>query len=95
MIRKNKEISEELNMMRMENDVKDKPWQIEFFEDRLLMQIFVSLMNIPKSAKQISQETKIPISSVYRRLKKLEDKELLDRSGDISHEGAKTFFYKS
>ncbi len=79
----------------IENDVDGKPWQIRFFEDRWLMQIFVSLMNTPKSAKQISQETKISISSVYRKLKKLEDKELLERSGAISHEGAKIFFYKS
>ena len=95
MIRKNKETSEEIHVGNIENDIDEKPWQIRFFEDRWLMQIFISLMNIPKSAKQISQETKIPISSVYRRLKKLEDKELLERTGDISHEGAKTFFYKS
>jgi len=79
----------------IENNVKEKSWQVEFFEDRRLMQIFVSLMNTPKSAKQISQETKIPINSVYRRLKKLEYRELLEKSGAISHEGAKTFFYKS
>ena len=79
----------------IENNVKEKSWQVEFFEDRRLMQIFVSLMNTPKSAKQISQETKIPINSVYRRLKKLEYRELLEKSGAISHEDAKTFFYKS
>jgi len=95
MIRNNKETSEEAFIERIENDAEEKPWQIEFFEDRWLMQIFVSLMNTPKSAKQICQETKIPISSVYRKLKKLEQKELLERSGVISHEGAKTFFYKS
>ena len=95
MIRKNEETSGEGYIKRIENDVEEKPWQIEFFEDRRLMQIFVSLMDTPKSAKQISQETKIPIGSVYRRLKKLEQKELLERSGIISHEGAKTFLYQS
>jgi len=95
MIRKNKETSGEVYIKRIENDVEEKPWQIEFFEDRRLIQIFVSLMNVPKSAKQISQETKIPIGSVYRKLKKLEQKELLKRSGAISHQGSKTFFYQS
>ena len=95
MIRKNKETSEEAHIERIEIDNEGKSWQIEFFEDRWLMKIFISLMNNPKSAKQICQETKIPISSVYRRIKKLEQKELLERSGAISTDGVKTFFYKS
>ena len=95
MIRKNKETSEEAHIERIEIDNEGKSWQIEFFKDRWLTKIFISLMNNPKSAKQICQETKIPISSVYRRIKKLEQKELLERSGAISTDGVKTFFYKS
>jgi len=95
MIRKNKETSGEVFLERIENDIEEKQWQLKFFEDRWLMQIFLSLINDPKSVKQISQETKIPIGSVYRRLKKLEEKGLLERSGIISHEGAKTFLYQS
>ncbi|MFQ5475515.1 MAG: helix-turn-helix domain-containing protein [Nitrosopumilus sp.] len=94
MIRKNKESLIERYAEIIEND-DEKLWQIEFFEDKRLMQVFLSLINSPKSAKQISRETKIPIGSVYRKLKKLEQKELLERSGMISHEGSKTFLYQS
>ena len=95
MIRKNKETLGEKHIGEIENDVEEKPWQIKFFGDRWLMQIFVSLMNTPKSAKQISQETEITINSVYRRLKKLERRGLLERSGIITHDGGKTFLYQS
>lgn len=95
MIKKNEETSGEEYIERIENDVEEKPWQNKFVEDIWLMRIFVSLMNTPKSAKQISQETKIPISSVYRRIKKLEQRGLLERSGIIANGGAKTFLYQS
>ena len=95
MIRKNKETLGEEYIDRIENDTEEKPWQIKFFEDRWLVQIFISLMKTPKSAKQICQETEIPISSVYRRIKKLEQRGLLKRSGIIAHDGAKTFLYQS
>ncbi|MCH7966953.1 MAG: helix-turn-helix transcriptional regulator [Thaumarchaeota archaeon] len=52
-------------------------------------------MKTPKSVKQICQENNIPINCVYRRLKKLEQKGLLEKSGVISNDGVKTFLYQS
>ncbi len=43
MIRKNEGTSEERHIEIIENDVEEKPWQIKFFEDRWLVQIFVFL----------------------------------------------------
>ena len=68
-------------------------WQKEFFEDELLMKIFLSLRDTPKSVKQLCDESDFSPSSVYRKLKKLELKGLVDRSGTISDDGVKTFLY--
>ena len=57
MIKKNEETSGEEYIERIENDVEEKPWQNKFVEDIWLMRIFVSLINTPKAAKQISKET--------------------------------------
>jgi len=50
---------------------------------------------LPKSALAISQETGIPISTVYRRIQKLQDAGVLRISGEINLEGKKHFLYQS
>ncbi len=52
-------------------------------------------MDKPKSAMEISAESKIPISTVYRRLQSLHDNKLLGISGTISDDGKKYFLYRS
>jgi predicted transcriptional regulator len=49
----------------------------------------------PKSAIEITAETRIPISTVYRRIQMLHDNKLLFTSGTISDDGKKFFLYKS
>ncbi len=57
--------------------------------------ILENSMEKPKSAMEISGETKIPISAVCRRLQTLHDNKLLGISGSISDDGEKYFLYKS
>jgi len=57
--------------------------------------ILETVQEIPKSAIEINAETKIPISTVYRRIQTLHDLELLQVSGSISKDGKKYFLYKS
>ena len=47
------------------------------------MKVLESLTNSPKSVQQISFETNVSISSVYRSLKFFEEKKLVQRSGII------------
>ena len=54
-----------------------------------------SIKKEPKSAVKISEETKIPISTVYRRFQMLCDMKLLRISGTINENGKKVFLYKS
>lgn len=57
--------------------------------------ILENTMDKPKSAMEISSETKIPISTVYRRLQTLHDNKLVGISGSISDDGKKYFLYRS
>lgn len=67
--------------------------EIKFFKDMQMMKVFELMLLSPKSAQQISDESKIPISTVYRKIKKLEDKGLILTKG-ILQNGVKTKIYK-
>ncbi|MEK6871064.1 MAG: helix-turn-helix domain-containing protein, partial [Thermoproteota archaeon] len=68
---------------------------LEVISDKYCRAILENSMEKPKSAMEISAETKIPISTVYRRLQTLHDNKLLGISGTISDDGKKYFLYKS
>lgn len=57
--------------------------------------ILQGTMNHPKSARDISAEYNIPLSTVYRRLETLLDKKLLITTGVIVDDGKKSFLYQS
>ena len=60
--------------------------------NRIILQ---GIMNYPKSARDISAEYDIPLSTVYRRIAALLDKKLLITTGIISEDGKKYFLYQS
>lgn len=68
---------------------------LEVMSDRYCRGILENTMDKPKSAMEISAETKIPISTVYRRLQTLHDNKLVGISGSISDDGKKYFLYRS
>ena len=53
------------------------------------------IIEIPKSGVQLSHETGIPNSTVYRKLSRMADLKLLKITGIISSEGKKIFLYQS
>ena len=77
------------------NDDSRKDIILEVMSDKYCRAILENTMERPKSAMEISAETKIPISTVYRRLQTLHDSKLLSVSGSISDDGKKYFLYKS
>ena len=68
---------------------------LEVMSDKYCRAILENTMEKSKSAMEISAETKIPISTVYRRLQTLHDNKLLGITGSISNDGKKYFLYKS
>ena len=68
---------------------------LEIMSDKYCRAILEATMDKPKSAMEISAESKIPISTVYRRLQTLHDNKLLGISGSISDDGKKYFLYRS
>lgn len=76
-----------------EDEKKQKAFEI--FSDNYTRGILSAVMEKPKSALQISGETKIPSTTVYRKLGHLLDNNLIRISGQISENGKKNFLYKS
>lgn len=68
---------------------------ISIMADRYCRTIIYVTEDKPKSAIEIANETKIPISTIYRRLQTLHDNNLLKTSGMITDDGKKLFLYKS
>ncbi len=69
-------------------------WKIKYFKDEIMMNVFQSLIDSPKTATQISFECDIPISTVYRKLKDLREKKLLHVSGFLNDNERRTKLYK-
>jgi predicted transcriptional regulator len=76
-------------------DLEKKESLLEILSDKYCRTILEAIMYKPKSAIEITAETRIPISTVYRRIQMLHDNKLLFTSGSISDEGKKFFLYKS
>ena len=53
------------------------------------------IIETPKSGVQLSNETGIPASTVYRKLSRMADLKLMKITGIISPEGKKIFLYQS
>ena len=79
---------------RIEDDQR-KEAILNIISDKYCRQILNSTIDRPKSAMEISSESKIPISTVYRRIQTLHDNKLVGVTGSISSEGKKYFLYKS
>ncbi|MCH7647806.1 MAG: winged helix-turn-helix transcriptional regulator [Thaumarchaeota archaeon] len=63
--------------------------------DKERRKIIFCISNESKTQSQISKETGLSISSVYRRIHDLNEKELLILSGNINLHGRREFRYKS
>lgn len=68
---------------------------IKNFLDSKSMEILCVIAELPKSASQISRETKIPINTVYNKMKKLAQKNIIKISGNINELGRRHMQYKS
>ena len=77
------------------DDEERKDAILGIISDKYCRAILETTMVKPKSAMEISAESKIPISTVYRRLQTLHDNKLLRITGSISDDGKKYFLYRS
>ncbi|QLH08789.1 winged helix-turn-helix domain-containing protein [Candidatus Nitrosotenuis sp. DW1] len=68
---------------------------IDQFLDATSLRILYVIMDLPKSASQISKETKIPINTVYYRIRKLTEQKIIKTSGHINNLGRRQMQYLS
>ena len=88
-------IMQELQSVNKIEDEAIKDALLSIVSDKYCRTILEAIMDKPKSATEISAETKTPISTVYRRIQTLYDNKLIRTSGTITDDGKKLFLYKS
>jgi len=76
-------------------ETEKKDILLEVLSDKYCRTILESIMYKPKSVMEITADTTIPISTVYRRIQTLHDNKLLRTSGTITEDGKRLFLYKS
>jgi len=79
---------------RKVEDEKRKQVILEVLADPYCKQILQIIMDKPKSVMDITAETRIPVSTVYRRIQLLHDNKIVSISGTISDDGKKYFCTK-
>jgi len=80
---------------RKVEDKERKQVILEILADQYSKQILQTIMDKPKSVMDITSETRIPVSTVYRRIQLLHDNKIVSISGTISDDGKKYFLYRS
>ena len=83
-----------LNQIKIEEPER-KELFLEILSDKYCRLILETIMDVPKSAIEISREKDIPLSTVYRRIQQLHDSHMVRTSGIITEEGKRLFLYKS
>jgi predicted AAA+ superfamily ATPase len=68
---------------------------LNILADNYSRNILYRIIETPKSGVQLSNETGIPGSTVYRKISRMADLKLLKITGIISPEGKKIFLYQS
>lgn len=90
----NKQVEIVKNTYKIEESTK-KDTLLSIMADKYCRAIIDATRDKPKSAIELTYETEIPISTIYRRLQTLHDNNLVRTSGMISGDGKKLFLYKS
>ena len=62
--------------------------------DQKASKTILNVTNTPKSIKQITEDTNLPMSTIYRKIKKMQSLQFLEVSGSINDDGKKYFLYK-
>ncbi|MGY5143594.1 MAG: ArsR family transcriptional regulator [Candidatus Nitrosopumilus sp. bin_32a] len=83
-----------INQLKIEEPERKESF-LEILSDKYCRSILESIMDVPKSAIEVSREKKIPLSTVYRRIQQLHDSKMIRTSGVITDEGKRLFLYKS
>lgn len=68
---------------------------ITFFLDVTSIRILHVITDLPKSVSQISKETKIPLNTVYYKMRKLTGQKIIKVSGNINNLGRRHLQYQS
>ncbi|QLH03849.1 transcriptional regulator [Nitrosopumilus cobalaminigenes] len=68
---------------------------LNIISDNSSRMILDSIIDTAKSILEISDETQVPLRTVYRKIQLFHDSKLLKISGTVTDSGKKYFLYKS
>jgi len=91
-------MNKQLEVLQSQYEIKEDEKNdalLSALSDKYCRSILEATRDKPKSVTELAVETKIPISTIYRRIQTLHDNRLLHISGMISGDGKKFFLYKS
>lgn len=77
------------------NEDTKKQKIVEIFSDQNTRAILSAIVTKSKSASEISDESKIPLNTVYRKLHRLVENRMIAISGCIDTRGRRNYLYKS
>ena len=76
-------------------DRESKQILLDVLADHTSRSILNAIIDIPKSIREISDETRVPLRTVYKKSQQFHDSKLLKVSGFVTESGKKYFLYKS
>jgi hypothetical protein len=78
------------------NSIENEISLVHEISDEMAFRIIVSIRDCPKAATQISIENNIPLSSTYKKIKKLQKYGLVRiHRSEIDESGKRVLFFKS
>lgn len=78
------------------NSIENNISLVHEISDEMAFRIIISIRDSPKPATQISIENNIPISSTYKKIKKLQKYAVVRiHRSEIDESGKRVLFYKS
>lgn len=82
-------------MIQNANEVKSCPKLIELLLDRISIRILQSISTTPKSINMINDDTKIPMTTIWRRVRFLKRNKIIKQTGGFGPSSRRYYFYQN
>lgn len=82
-------------MTQNTNEDKSNPKLVELLLDKISITILQSISTTPKSINMIKDDTKIPITTIWRRVRFLKRNKIIKQTGGFGPSSRRYYFYQN
>ncbi len=82
-------------MTQNTNEDKSNPKLVELLLDKISIRILQSISTTPKSINMIKDDTKIPITTIWRRVRFLKRNKIIKQTGGFGPSSRRYYFYQN